>query len=159
VVADLGVEAVGVDVACARDHDVLANVVGLVELLDLVGSDGVDHVLDAAGRLAEVVVSEGSVVRGLGGDGEGVHRGGVLVDGGLERLHLHAVEGGLQDHLSQQLHCLSQELRLEGQRVLRQLSGNVDVQLTAEGFHQLVDLVLRVLGSAGERAVGHEVSH
>lgn len=55
-------QCLGVEVSCSGDDDVFADVVGLVELLGLFGSDGVDDVLDAVGGLAQEMVSEGSIM-------------------------------------------------------------------------------------------------
>ena len=149
-ISHLGGQCLSAEVSCPGDDDIFADVVGLVELLGLFGSDGVDDVLDAVRGLPQEVIPEGSVMGRLRGDGVGVHRGGSLVDGRLQCLDLDGLEGGLQDDLREQLDCLGEEGGFEGESVLGEFPGDVDVQLAAEGLDQLIDLVLGVLGGAGE---------
>lgn len=72
------------------------------------------------------------------------------MDGGLKCLDLDGFEGGMQDDLREQLDCLGEEGGLEGEGVLGEFPSDVDVQLSAEGLDQLIDLVLGVLSGAGE---------
>lgn len=62
MIADFVVECLSVDVASSGNDDVLAHIEVAVEFLDLVRSDGIDHVTNAVRWLTEEVISEGSVV-------------------------------------------------------------------------------------------------
>lgn len=106
-------QSLNVDISSSRNNDILANVMSIMELLDLFGSNRIDHISITSSRLTKIMISIGSVVSRFSGDCVGIHRRCIFVDVGLECLHLYGFVSRLKDQLAEQLHSLTLESWLE----------------------------------------------
>ncbi len=159
MLADQIVKLCRVNFSSAWNDDVLSDVELIMELLHLVGGDGVGVFSDTSAWLTEVMVSEGGVVDHLKSVLQGIHWSGVLVDSWLKSLHLHWFVSGLEDDFWQEVDCIAELSLVKEQSVSADLSSDVDLEDASESVDPFLDLLLWQGLSASQSSVGNELSH
>lgn len=159
MLADQIVKLCRVNFSSAWNDDVLSDVELIMELLHLVGGDGVGVFSDTSAWLTEVMVSEGGVVDHLKSVLQGIHWSGVLVDSWLKSLHLHWFVSGLEDNFWQEVDCIAELSLVKEQSVSADLSSDVDLEDASESVDPFLDLLLWQGLSASQSSVGNELSH
>lgn len=81
------------------------------------------------------------------------------MNGSLQGLDLHGLVGGVKNDLREEFDRLSEKLWLEGEGELGEFSGDINIEFSSEGLHELVDLILRVFGSTAESSLGCEIGN
>ena len=147
----------GVDLTSTWDNDVLSNVKLVVELLDVISVNCVSVLSDTSAWLAQVMISESSVVDVLEGGFEGVHAGGVLVNGWFQGFDLDWLESGLEDDFWQEADRFAHLVFIEEKSESADFSVDFNFEDSSEPVDPFLDLLLWVGLGTSEGSMGNEL--
>lgn len=153
------VELSSIDLTSTWHNNIFSNIKLVMELLDLLGVDGVSVFSDTSAGLTEVVVAEGCVVDVLESGFEWVHWGSVFVKGGFKGLDLDGLVGGFKDDLGEEAYGFRELGFIEEKSKAGDLSVHLHLQDASESINPFLNLFFWVGLGASQSSMGHKLCH